>query len=203
MRLIILGIQGSGKGTQSKLIAEKYHLKHISTGDLLRKEVQEKSPLGEEISSYIDKGNFAPEEVITKLLQKNLPKDNFLLDGYPRNTEQAKTLDKIAKIDKIISLELPEQEVINRLANRFVCRKCKIDYGLNHMPKVQGECDVCHGKMEKRKDDADISSIKKRVELFNKETLPILSFYKGKVIRINGNQTVEAVFKEIEKALSH
>lgn len=201
MKLIILGIQGSGKGTQGKLIAEHYKLKHISTGDLLRKEVAEKSELGKEISSYIDNGKFVPDDLITRLLQKNLPKDNFLLDGYPRNPEQAKILEKIAKIDKVIFLELPEDEVINRLSNRFTCRACKIDYGLNHMPSSPGQCNKCGGQLERRKDDADEAAIKKRINLFNKETLPITNFYKGKVVRINGNQTVEAVFKEIQKAL--
>jgi adenylate kinase len=200
MKLIILGIQGSGKGTQGKLIAEKYNLKHISTGDLLRKEVAEKSELGTEISSYIDKGNLVPDELINKIFLKNLPKDNYLLDGYPRNTSQAEFLENISKIDKVIFLELEEAEVFKRLEVRTQCNKCKIYYGLNNPPKKLGICNQCGEKIEVRKDD-NPESIKKRINLFNKETLPIVNFYKDKVIKINGNQTVEEVFEDIIKTL--
>ena len=202
MKLIILGIQGSGKGTQSKLIANAFNLKHISTGDLLRQEVASQSSLAKEISSYIDNGKLVPDSLITKLLEKNLPKDNFLLDGYTRNIEQAKILEKISSPDKLIYLELEEKEVFKRLDSRFSCKKCKIDYGLNKMPKQAGICDVCKEKMEKRKDDKDVASIQQRIQAFNNETLPLLNFYKKRVIKINGNQSVEMVFEEIKNALN-
>lgn len=201
MKLIILGIQGSGKGTQGKLIAQQFNLKHLSTGDLLRHEISSKSGLAQEISSYIDKGNLVPDSLINKILEKNLPKDNFILDGYPRNLDQAKILESISKPDKVLYLEMPESEVFRRLDTRFSCKKCKIDYGLNKMPKTPGICDSCHEGMEKRKDDKDEESIKKRIHAFNNETLPLLNFYKKRVVKINGNQTVEAVFEEIRKIL--
>lgn len=200
MKLIILGIQGSGKGTEGKLIAELYGLKHISTGDLLRKEVIEKTELGKEISSYIDKGNLVPDELINKIFLKNLPKDKFILDGYPRNLSQAEFLEKVNPVEKVIFLELPEQEVYHRLGLRVQCKKCGAIYGLNVKPKKEGICDKCQSILERRKDETP-EAIKKRIDLFKKETLPLLKFYKSRVIRINGNQTVEAVFEDIKKLL--
>ena len=200
MKLLILGIQGSGKGTQSKLIAEHYNLKHISTGDLFREEIDKKSKEGKEISSYIDKGNLVPDELTNKVLQKNLPKDNFILDGYPRNLFQAKFLEKIKKPDKILYIELSEKEVIRRLSLRFQCKKCNILYGANKMPKKEGYCDICNNILDKRRDDNE-EAIKQRINIFNKETLPLIDFYGEKVIRVNGKQTVEDVFRDIKKAL--
>ena len=200
MKLLILGIQGSGKGTQSKLIAEEFKLKHISTGDLFREEVQKGSREGKEIASYINKGNLVPDELTNKVLQKNLPKDNFILDGYPRNLFQAKFLEKLNKPDKIFDIELSENEVMRRLGLRYNCKKCNILYGANKMPKREGLCDICNGILERRKDDNE-EAIKQRINIFNKETLPLVDFYKDKLIKINGEQSVEDVFNDIKKAL--
>jgi adenylate kinase len=200
MKLIILGIQGSGKGTQGKLIAETFKLTHISIGDLLRKEISEKSELGEKVSSYTAKGVLVPDSLINEIFIKNLPKDNYILDGYPRNKTQVEFLEKTSKVDKVIFLELPDEEVFHRLDVRLQCNKCKIYYGLNNMPKQAGVCDKCGEKMEHRKDD-NVDGIKQRISLFKAETLPILNFYKERVVKINGNQSVEAVFLDIRKVL--
>jgi len=200
MRLIILGIQGSGKGVESQLIEERYKVKKISTGDLLRKETSRRTNLGKEISSYIDKGNLVPDELINRILKKHLPKDDFILDGYPRNLLQAKILDKIAKIDAAIYLEIPESEVYKRLALRLQCKKCGKIYGKN-IPAPKSLICTCGNKLDKRQDDINIDSIKKRIELFKKETLPILEHYKAKLMRINGNQPVTPVFNDIKKEL--
>ena len=200
MKLLIFGIQGSGKGTQSKLIAEEFRLKHISTGDLFREEIDKNSKEGKEISSYINKGNLVPDELTNKVLQKNLPKDNFILDGYPRNLFQAEFLEKINKPDKVLYIELSENEVIRRLSLRYQCKKCNILYGANKMPKKEGYCDICNNILDKRRDDNE-EAIKQRINIFNKETLPLIDFYGEKVIRVNGKQTVEDVFRDIKKAL--
>jgi adenylate kinase len=201
MKLIIIGIQGSGKGTQSKLISKEFNLKHISTGDLIREEIKLETEDGKKAEGYANKGLLAPNELVEKILFKHLPNDNYLLDGYPRNLEQAKKLEKINSPDEIIFLELDDDEVFNRIGNRYSCKKCRVDYGLNRMPKKEGHCDICGERMEKRKDDND-ESIGIRIDAFKKETLPLLNFYGDKVIRINGNQKVEEVFKEIKSALS-
>ena len=201
MKLIILGIQGSGKGTQSELISEKFHLKHISTGDLIRKEISEKTELGNKLKELISRGELASDKITNELLRKNLPKNNFLLDGYPRNLDQAKFLDSITEIDKVISLELSEKEVMKRLSNRFQCPNCKLQYGLNKMPKREKRCDECQTTLIQRTDDKP-EAIQKRIDIFKKETFPILEYYSDRIILINGNQTVERVFKDIEKELN-
>jgi adenylate kinase len=202
MKLIILGIQGSGKGTESKIVAEHYKIKHISTGDLLREEQDKFTELGKEIKSFIDKGNFVPDELITKMLKSRLPKDNWILDGYPRNLQQAKTLDKITSITAAIYLEIPEQEVYDRLALRLQCKKCGKIYGKNIPAPDSGICQ-CGNKLERRQDDLEIALIKKRIKTFKEETLPILEHYKNKLITINGNQKVMPVFNDIRDALDN
>lgn len=202
MKLIIIGIQGSGKGTQSKLISKEYNLQHISTGDAIRKEISSNSELGKRFKEYSDAGKLVPDSLVNEILQANLPQDNYLLDGYPRNLSQAEFLEENNAPEKIIYLELPEEEVMNRLSNRFVCKTCKIDYGLNNMPQAPGICNKCQGKIERRKDDADESAIKKRIEEFKNETLPLLKFYSERVLTIDGNQTVEEVFSDIQTALN-
>jgi adenylate kinase len=200
MKLIIIGIQGSGKGTQSKLISKEFNLKHLSTGDLIREEIKIGSDLGKKVKEYSDAGKLAPNELVEEILFKNLPADDYLLDGYPRNIEQAKKLENINAPDEIIFLELSDQEVYKRIGNRYSCKKCKIDYGLNNMPKKQWFCDKCGEEMHRRADDND-ESIKIRIDAFKKETLPLLDFYGERVIRVEGNQTVEEVFSDIKNSL--
>ena len=196
MKLVILGIQGSGKGTQSKLISEYYKLKHISTGDLIRDEIKRGN---QDIKKYSDQGLLVPDGIVNKLLEKHIPKDNWLLDGYPRNLEQAKLLEKFG-VDKVIFLKLSTSEVISRLANRFYCKICKEAYGLNNMPVKLGVCNLCGGNLGQRDDDK-IGAIKARIEVFKKETLPLLDFYKDKEMIIKANQSVEKVFEDVKKEL--
>ncbi len=200
MKLVILGAQGSGKGSQSNLIAREYRLKHISTGDLVREEIEKETKEGKLIKDYSDKGKLAPDEIIDKILEKNLPKDSFILDGYPRNLRQAENLEKMSKPDKVIFLEISEKIIFGRLSERFQCVKCGIIYGINKKPKKQGVCDECGSRLEKRKDD-EPEVVKKRIKVFYRNTLPLLKFYKDRLIKVDGEKSVEEVFEEIKRKI--
>jgi adenylate kinase len=200
MKLIIIGIQGSGKGTQSQLIAKEFGLKHVSTGDLIREEIKMETEDGKKAEGYANKGLLVANELVEKILFKHLPGDNYVLDGYPRNLEQARKLEKVNKPDKVIFLELSDEEVFRRIGNRYSCKKCGINYGLSHMPKRQWFCDVCGERLEKRKDDNE-ESIKIRIGAFKKETLPLLDFYEERVIKTDGSGSAEDVFEKIKKLL--
>ena len=197
MKLIFIGPQGSGKGTQAKIIANKLNLEHISAGDLLRSATGE---LKKEIESHINFGNFVPDKLILKLLKQKLDRtNNFILDGFPRNITQVKELDKITKIDKIIEIEISDSEAIKRLSSRISCEKCGESYNLmTNPPKQKNICDKCKTKLTQRKDDTP-ESIKKRLEIYHKETEPILKNYPS--IKINGEQKIKDVTGDILKEL--
>jgi adenylate kinase len=173
MKLAIIGIQGSGKGTQAKLIAEKFKLKRISIGKQARKEVKRKSKKGKILAKYIDKGMLAPNGIINDLIIKNTPKDNFIIDGFPRDEKQLKIANKI-NIEKVILLTLPKKEVYKRIEKR--------------------------SKKEKRLDD-NKKSLETRLKLFYKHSPHIVKHFKGKIIKIDGNQTRKKVFSDIKKVL--
>lgn len=174
MRLTILGIQGSGKGTQSKLLARKYHLKRIAVGETLRKEISQSTPEGKILAKYMNKGLMAPNKIVNKLILKNTPKDNFIIDGFPRDKEQLKEADKTG-IEKVIFLTLPRKEVYRRINMRR--------------------------KLENRSDDRE-KALQTRLKLFYKESPYILKHFKSKLIKINGNQPIKKVFSEIVKKLN-
>jgi adenylate kinase len=174
MRLIILGPPGSGKGTQSKLLAKKFHLKHISAGDLLRTEIKNNTKDGKAVEKYVNSGRMAPDKTVIKILLNAIPQDNFIFDGFPRNRGQLKYLKHLA-IDKVIFLKTPEKIVILRLKKRKF--------------------------LENRKDD-ESKAIKTRLKIFHKEMPHILRFYKDKLIMIDGNNSIKHVFNKILKKLS-
>lgn len=205
MNLLFIGIQGSGKGTQAKIISKKYSIAHISTGDLLREATGE---LRTEIDSYILKGKLVPDALITKLLMERIKKDDckngFILDGFPRNLSQAKDLSKSGiKIDLVLNIAISDKEALKRMKGRWNCKKCGIGYNIITAPKPKkpGVCDICQEKLTQRADDVSEEAIKKRLETFYSETKPILDFYKSNTVRINGEQTIENVTKDIEKAI--
>ena len=174
MRLAIIGIQGSGKGTQSKLIAKKFKLKRISIGKLLRKEIKSKSKEGKILKKYVEKGLMTPNKIVNKIVLKNSKKDNFIVDGFPRDKRQLKVADKI-NLEKVILITLPKKEVYKRIRIRK--------------------------KLENRVDDQE-KALKTRLKLFDKNSKEIIKHFKDKIIKINGNQTRERVFSEIKKALN-
>lgn len=185
-RFVFLGAPGSGKGTWSGIVSQRLALAHLSTGDLLRHEVAEESELGQKAKSYMDAGELVPDELILTLVDKKLGElDGFILDGYPRNIAQAKSLDEILKkneisLSKVIYLEVPEEELVRRITNRVVCPNCGVTYNLQTMPpKVEGICDICGSKLIQRKDDTE-EIFRIRLEAYNKQTAPLLDYYEEK-----------------------
>ena len=200
MRSLIFGPPGAGKGTIAKEISKEFNLQHISTGDLIRKEIATGSELGKEMESIISKGNLLSDELMIKVLKSQLPEDNFMLDGYPRNLAQAKQLSDITDVDKAIFLTVPDEEVIDRIVKRTQCSKCGKIYGRDFPPKDAKVCDLCGEEVIKRTDDNE-TTVKHRLNIYKSETEPVLEFYKEKLVEINANQPVEKVVEETRKAL--
>jgi len=201
MKLLLVGPQGSGKGTQAKLLAGKLETPHISTGDICRNQTAEKLA---EIKSYIDKGSLYPDEKMLELLKERLERDDcergFILDGFPRNLKQAEMLDAITEIDKVIEINISDEEAVKRLGGRVACEKC--GRGFNTVtipPKEEGKCDKCGGKLVQRADDTE-DAIRKRLGIYHGETEPMLEKYDS--IKINGEQSIENVREDILKALA-
>jgi adenylate kinase len=208
MKLILLGPQGSGKGTQGKIIYKKFKIPHISTGEILR---SAKGELKNKINFYINHGNLVPDELILKILEKRISQSNckkgFILDGFPRNLQQAKDLENITKIDCIIEITLTDKEAVKRISARYFCPKCKRDYNTlvkKLTPKIQRICNDCRIEIKQRKDDYP-KAIKKRLNIYHSETEPILEFYedskKTHILRINGEQEIKKVTKDILEKL--
>jgi|TARA_B100001971_G_C18249412_1_gene576963 adenylate kinase len=197
MKLIFIGPQGSGKGTQAKIISKVLGIAHISTGDLIR---NTEGDLKEEIDSYINKGNLIPDKLILKILSERLKKEDckngFILDGFPRNLKQAEDLNELVKIDKIIEIKISDEETVKRLSGRRNCNKCERIYNLKTSPKPKKDnmCDFCESILFQREDDYP-EAIKKRLEIYHKETKPILKKYN--TITIDGNPKIEKITKEI------
>lgn len=173
MRLAIIGIQGSGKGTQAKLIAKKFKLKRITVGEILRKEIKKNTKQGRILAKYMDKGLMAPNSIVNKVLLKNTPKDNFIIDGFPRDSRQLNVADKV-NLENVILLTLPKREVYKRIKKRR--------------------------EIEKRTDDQE-KALEIRLKLFYKNSPKIIKHFRDKLIKINGNQTIKKVFSDIEKVL--
>lgn len=207
MKLIILGKQGCGKGTQGKLIAKRYGIPHIVVGDIFRKLTKKPTKIGRELKSIINQGKFASNELVTKIVHQEVKgKKGFILDGFPRNLTQAEALDEIKDldIDLVILLEISDKESIRRLSARRNCLKCGGLYNLiTKKPKKQGICDKCKSKLTQREDDME-EAIKKRIELYKEKTQPIINIYKKKGIlkEFNGELPPEKVFKQISEELN-
>lgn len=206
MKLILLGAAGSGKGTQGAMISEKYNIPNISTGDLFRANMKNKTPIGLKAEGYINAGKLVPDEVVLEMLKARLKdkdcKNGFILDGFPRNAAQAAALEKIAKIDKVISITLREDILLSRITGRRLCEKCGNN---SHIDWLNGAttCPKCGGAMLQRKDDADEEAVRQRLRTYEESVKPLVGFYKQKGIlsEVSGDKGKEDLFRQISQVL--
>lgn len=212
MRLILLGPPGAGKGTQAVTIAETYSIPHISTGDIFRQALKDQTALGMKAKEYMDKGQLVPDDIVIGIVQERLQQKDcekgFLLDGFPRTTEQAKALDSIltekgTPVDFCINIEVPFEELIARLTGRRVCKNCGATYhAVFNKSSEEGKCDECGGELYQRADDAE-STARERLEVYQRQTSPLIEYYQaeGTLVTINGLQSIDKVFNDIKDAL--
>jgi adenylate kinase len=212
MRIVLLGAPGAGKGTQAKILIEKYGMPQISTGDLLRAAVGAGTPLGKEAKSYMDKGDLVPDSVVLGMVAERLKQDDckkgYILDGFPRNTAQAEALDKMLaslnmQLTAALSVDVPFEDLMKRLTGRRTCKACGQMYNIYFKPPAkEGVCDKCSGELFQRDDDKE-ATIKKRLEVYNAQTAPLIDYYgkKGIVKSVSGTGSIDDIFKKVCEAL--
>lgn len=202
MRIIILGPQGSGKGTQAELLKDSMHLTHINVGECLREEVAAGTPLGRRLKDAIDRGELVSNEHINKLVGRLIREagSRFIIDGFPRTKDQAQFLDLATSIDKVIVLKLPDKAAVERIGGRRECPNGHDFHVTYNPPRKEGICDECGLPLARRKDDNSMT-IMKRLALYHRETEPILSHYAGKIIEIDSSQPIMKVHQDIMRAL--
>lgn len=213
MRLLILGPPGAGKGTQSDKIVEHYNVKHISTGDMFRENIKGGTELGKKATEYMDKGLLVPDSLVNDMVMDRLSKDDlkengFLLDGYPRNISQAEALKDMLTmldmpLDAVINIEVPSKFLIDRITGRRVCPKCQRSYHIaNNPPKEEGICDYDGEALITRKDDNE-ETVKNRIDVYDKETKPLVDFYtaEGIILNIDGTLSIDETFESIKSKL--
>ena len=215
MNLLIMGLPGAGKGTQAAKIVEEFGVAHISTGDMFRTAMANKTEMGVLAKSFIDKGELVPDKVTNGIVKERLAQDDiaekgFLLDGYPRTIEQAHALDETLKnldlkLDGVIHIDVNPDSLIERLSGRFICRSCGATYHKVFNPtKVEGTCDACGGHDFYQREDDKPETVKRRLDVNIAQGAPIIEHYRkaGIVFDIQGNQDINDVFADIEKAIS-
>ncbi|GAA3868535.1 adenylate kinase [Streptomyces sp. NPDC003631] len=213
MRIVLVGPPGAGKGTQAAFLAKNLSIPHISTGDLFRANISRQTDLGKLAKSYMDRGELVPDEVTIAMAKDRMEqpdaKNGFLLDGFPRNVKQAEALDEMLrtegmKLDAVLDLEVPEEEVVKRIAGRRVCRNDSAHvFHVSYKPaKQEGVCDVCGGELYQRDDDSE-ETVRKRLEVYHTQTEPIIDYYKsqGLVVTISALGKVEDVTQRAMEAL--
>ncbi|AAB90565.1 adenylate kinase [Archaeoglobus fulgidus] len=212
MNLIFLGPPGAGKGTQAKRVSEKYGIPQISTGDMLREAVAKGTELGKKAKEYMDKGELVPDEVVIGIVKERLQQPDcekgFILDGFPRTLAQAEALDEMLKelnkkIDAVINVVVPEEEVVKRITYRRTCRNCGAVYHLIYAPpKEDNKCDKCGGELYQRDDDKE-ETVRERYRVYKQNTEPLIDYYrkKGILYDVDGTKDIEGVWKEIEAIL--
>lgn len=212
LKVIMLGAPGAGKGTQAKRIADKWKIPHISTGDIFRANIKNGTELGNKAKKFMDQGLLVPDELVVDLVvdrvKQNDCKNGYVLDGFPRTIPQARALDEALdivgeKIDYAINVEVPDDNIINRMSGRRACLNCGATYHLVHIPpKVEGICDKCGSALVLRDDDKP-ETVKKRLLVYHEQTWPLIEHYKtGKVlVEVDGTRDMEDVFQAIVKVL--
>ena len=208
MRLVLLGAPGAGKGTQAKMLIEKYKIPQISTGDILRKAVADSTPLGKEAKVIMDKGELVPDKIVLGLVEERVKQDDckkgFILDGFPRNTAQAEALDKMLNatglpIDSALSVDVPKDDLMKRLTGRRTCKNCQQMYNVYYSPpKKDALCDKCGGELFQRGDDKE-DTIKKRLEVYDAQTAPLIDYYnkKGILKSVMGVGNINEIFNKV------
>lgn len=209
-RLIVLGKQGSGKGTQCVRLSHRYVIPHISTGDMLRSEVKARTALGLEARRYLDAGELIPDEIVLAMVSQRLDRDDtrnrgFLLDGFPRTVAQADGLDEVLKpveIDLVLNLVVATEVVLARLKSRRVCEDCGAIYSTAEPPKLNWTCDICGGDVIQREDDTE-EAIQKRLALYDSETAPLIARYAeaGKLVDVSGDGRPDEVSRALTSVI--
>ena len=212
MKIIMLGAPGAGKGTQAKKIADKYNVPHISTGDIFRANIKEGTELGTKAKEYMDKGLLVPDELVVDLVVDRIKNadcaNGYVLDGFPRTIPQAECLDKALKdlndaMDYAINIDVPDENIINRMGGRRACVGCGATYHVVNIPsKVEGICDRCGGELILRDDDKP-ETVKNRLDVYHDQTQPLIDYYtkKGIIKDVDGTMDMEDVFNAIVKIL--
>lgn len=212
MKIIMLGAPGAGKGTQAKKIAEKYAIPHISTGDIFRANIKNGTELGQKAKTYMDQGLLVPDELVVDLVVDRVKQEDcangYVLDGFPRTIPQAEALDKALaglgqKVDYAINVEVPDENIINRMSGRRACVDCGATYHIVYAPaKTEDICDKCGGSLILRDDDKP-ETVKKRLDVYHTQTQPLIDYYKeaGILREADGTIDIEDVFAEIVKIL--
>jgi adenylate kinase len=210
--IILLGAPGSGKGTQAAILAEKLNLVPVASGDLFRQALQQETEMGIKAKYYMEKGQLVPDEITIQMVLERLSapdcENGAILDGFPRNTQQAEALDKALAqqsktIDRVVYAKVSEGELLKRLSGRWICRNCQAPYhAVDSPPRVEGKCDRCGGELYQRPDDT-VETVKKRLEVYFKETSPLIDYYTraGKLVEVNGEGGVDEVSQRIVTAL--
>lgn len=212
MRLIIMGPPGAGKGTQAAMIAEKFSIPHVSTGDIFRNNLKEGTALGLKAQEYMNKGLLVPDETVVAIVKDRLGEEDcqkgFLLDGFPRTVDQAIALDEVLKemamkLDYVIDIDVPKKTLMERAVGRRICTVCGASYHVKYnSPDRDGLCDACNGTLIQREDDRE-ETVEKRIEVYLKQTKPLIEYYsqKGLLIPIDGGRGIKEVREQIIKAL--
>ena len=208
MKIIMLGAPGAGKGTQAKMIAEKFGIPHVSTGDIFRANIKEGTELGREAKKYMDQGLLVPDELTVKILLDRVAKEDcaggYVLDGFPRTIPQAEVLDAALdklneKIDYAVNVDVPDENIVKRMSGRRACLKCGATFHVEHIPpKQEGICDSCGGELVLRDDDKQ-ETVQNRLKVYHDQTQPLIDYYtkKGVLKSVDGTVEMQKVFEAI------